>query len=103
MIPLLPIGFVVVEFDYVLSGYLVDTYASRAASATAAMCFLRAILSGVFPLFGRQLFERLGANNATFILACLATVFCGVAEVFRRYGKAIRHRSHVAEETWVEP
>jgi hypothetical protein len=93
MIPLLPIGFVVVEFDYVLSRYLVDTYAARAVSATTAMCFLRAILSGVFPLFGRQMFEKLGANNTTFILACLATIFCGVAEVFRRHRKAIRYRS----------
>jgi hypothetical protein len=103
MIPLLPIGFVVVEFDYVLSGYLTDIYATRAASATAAMCFLRALLSGVFPLFGRQMFEGLGANNATFILAGLATLFCSVAEVFRRHGKDIRHRSRVAEETCEEP
>lgn len=103
MIPLLPIGFVAVEFDYVLSGYLTDIYATHAASATVAMCFLRAVLSGVFPLFGRQMFQGLGANNATFILAGLATMFCGVAEVFRRHGKAIRHRSRVAEETGEDP
>jgi hypothetical protein len=102
-IPLIPIGFVVVEFDYVLSGYLTDIYATHAASATVAMCFLRALLSGVFPLFGRQMFERLGANNATFILAGLATIFCGVAEVFRRHGQAIRRTSRVAEETGEDP
>ena len=49
------------------------------------------------------MFEGLGANNATFILAGLATMFCGVAEVFRRHGKTIRHRSRVAEETGEDP
>lgn len=103
MIPLLPIGFVVVEFDYVLSGYLADTYASRAASATAVMCCLRALLSGIFPLFGRRMFEGLGANNATFILAGMATLYCGITEVFRRYGRSIRHDSKLAEVISEEP
>ena len=102
-IPLLHIGFVVVEFDYVLSGYLTDIYATHAASATVAICFLRTVLSGVFSLFGRQMFEGLGANNAKFIQAGLATTVCGVADMFRRHGKAIRHRSRVAEETGEDP
>lgn len=93
-------GFAVVEFDNVLSGYLTDTYATYAASANAPMAFLRAILSGTFPLFGTQMFENLGANNALFLLASLATGYCGVAVWFGMKGRSIRTRSPFAEKTW---
>ncbi|KAK3701470.1 hypothetical protein LTR37_015444 [Vermiconidia calcicola] len=89
-----------VLFDSVLSGYLCDTYATYAASANAPMAFLRAILSGVFPLFGHQLFRNVGSNNALFILASVATGYCGVAMLFGVYGKRIRKRSPMAEKTW---
>ena len=94
------VGFSVVEFDNVLCGYLCDTYAAYAGSANAPMAFLRATLSGVFPLFGHQLFQGLGANNALFILAGVATAYCGVAVVFGRYGRRIRERSPFAEKAW---
>ena len=95
------IGFATVEFDTVLSGYLTDTYTSYAASANAPMAFLRAILSGIFPLFGHQMFAGLKPNNATFLLAGVATAFCGVAVLFAKYGKRIRQRSRFAEESWL--
>lgn len=98
MLALFPIGFVVVEFDYVLTGYLTDNYASHSASANAPLCFLRAILSGVYPLFGRTMFESLGANIATFILAAITTLYCGVAYVFWRHGAKIRRKSQFAEQ-----
>lgn len=94
------VGFSVVEFDNVLSGYLCDTYATYAASANAPMAFLRAVLSGIFPLFGQRLFRSLGSNYALFILAGVATAFCGVAVLFGVYGKRIRERSEFAEKTW---
>ena len=93
------IGYGVVEFDNVLSGYLTDAYSSYAASANAPMAFLRATLSGVFPLFGRQMFEAMGNNNALFMLAALATLFCGVAVWFAFYGKKLRERSPFASES----
>jgi hypothetical protein len=86
--------------DNVLSGYLCDTYASHAASANAPMAFLRAMLSGIFPLFGQQLFIKLSLNNALFILAAVATLYCGVAILFGVYGKQIRERSPIAEKMW---
>ncbi|KAK0879695.1 hypothetical protein LTR87_006497 [Friedmanniomyces endolithicus] len=93
------IGFGVVEFDNVLSGYLTDSYTSYAASANAPMAFLRAILSGVFPLIGRRMFSKLGNNNALFLLAALATCFCGVAVWFAFQGKQLRQRSPFASES----
>lgn len=94
------VGFAVVEFDNVLCGYLTDAYASHAASANAPMGFLRAALSGVFPLFGHLMFDGLGANYALFLLAGVATAYCGVAFVFGRYGRRIRERSPFAEKAW---
>jgi len=94
------IGFSTQEFDNLLSGYLCDCYASYASSANAPMAFLRAILSGTFPLFGRQVFEELGSNMALFILAGVATVYWGVAILFGIYGKKIRERSSIARTTW---
>lgn len=93
-------GFAVVEFDCVLSGYLTDVYATHAASANAPMAFLRATMSGTFPLFGTQLFSGLGANRAIFIIAALATAYCAVALWFGLNGKKIREKSRFAEKTW---
>lgn len=99
---LVPIGYGVVEFDTVLSGYLTDSYNSHAASANAPMGFLRCMLSGVFPLFGSQMFEGMGPNNALILLAALATSFCGVAVCFRVFGKTLRRRSKFAEKERME-
>lgn len=93
------VGFAVVEFDSVLAGYLTDTYTSHAASANASLSFLRAVLSGVLPLFGHSMFIGLGPNVAMFVLAGLATVYCMVAVLFAKYGKSIRLRSKFAQHT----
>jgi hypothetical protein len=99
MPPVLFVGFAAVEFDTVLSGYLTNVYGSHAASANAPMCFLRALVSGVFPIIGRRMFKRMGSSGASFLLAGLATAFVGVAAVFWRYGRAIRRRSRFAQIT----
>jgi hypothetical protein len=99
MPPVSFVGFASVEFDTVLSGYLTDVYGSHAASANAPMCFLRALVSGVFPLVGRRMFKGLGSSQASFLLAGIATAFVAVAVVFRKYGRAIRKRSHFAQST----
>lgn len=96
---LILIGYATVEFDTVLSGYLTDTYMNFAASANAPMAFLRAVLSGVSPLFGRQMFQRLGSNMALFILAGVATLFCCIAIWMKLQAKHLRLRSPFAEKT----
>lgn len=102
IISLLLFGFAVVEFDVVLCGYLCDCYVSYAASANAPLAFLRAMLSGCFPLFGHQMFKELGPNFALLVLAGLATGFCAIAALFKVYGKRIRRRSPFAEKSWGE-
>lgn len=99
MVPVAFVGFAAVEFDSVLAGYLTDVYNSHAASANAPMCFLRALMSGCYPLFGRQMFVSLGSSWASFILAGMATAYVGIAFCFWKYGRTIRRKSKFAEES----
>ncbi|KAL8677047.1 MAG: hypothetical protein Q9186_006494 [Xanthomendoza sp. 1 TL-2023] len=92
------VGFAANEFPVVLEGYLIDTYTTYAASALVPCGVLRNVLSAVLPLFGREMFEALGANVASSILAAAATVFCVVPWVFWKYGKKIRESSPYARE-----
>ncbi|KAL8721857.1 MAG: hypothetical protein Q9225_001534 [Loekoesia sp. 1 TL-2023] len=96
VLPLALIGFSTNEFDTILTGYLTDSYTIYAASANAPLAFLRALLSAIFPLFARQMFESLGANIAGSILATLATLFCVIPLIFARYGERLRSKSKFA-------
>ncbi|KAE8153954.1 MFS general substrate transporter [Aspergillus avenaceus] len=98
-IPLAMMGYSLNEFDTVLYGYLGDSYLSYSASATAAVAFLRALLSGVFPLFTNIMFRDLTPNVAMSVLAALATVFCAAPLLFIRYGERIRARSKFAKHS----
>ena len=91
------VGFASVEFDIVLSGYLTDVYGSHAASANVLTCFLRALVSRVFPIVGRRMFKNLGSSQASFLLAGIATAFVAVALEFRKFGVAIIKRRHLAQ------
>jgi hypothetical protein len=96
MLALIPIGFAINEFDCVLVGYLTDAYTTFASSAFASLSLLRSILSGVFPLFARQMYTNVGANYATTILAGVATVACVSPLILIRYGARIRRASKFA-------
>ncbi|KMQ45668.1 MFS multidrug transporter [Trichophyton rubrum] len=96
-ISLVLIGYALNEFDAVLAGYLADSYLSYSASGFAALSLVRSTLSAVFPLFAGRMYEVLGANLATSILAALATVFCIIPPLFTRYGPRIRARSKFAK------
>lgn len=93
------IGYALNKFDAVLAGYLADSYLTYAASWFAALAFLRAILSAVFPLFPTQMFDGLGANVSASVLAPVATVFCLLPPLFVRYGARIRASSAFARHS----
>lgn len=97
-IALIPIGYAVNEFDYVLAGYLTDCYQTYSASAFAALSLSRSILCSAFPLLGRVLFDSLGFNVATSVFATLATVLCAVPPVLLRYGGTLRAKSAFASK-----
>ena len=93
------IGYAVNEFDSVLAGYLADSYLGYAASGFAAVQLLRSSMSAAFPLFATDMFDALGPNIASSILAAFATIFCIIPPLFGRYGKRIRARSKFAKHS----
>jgi hypothetical protein len=97
LVGLLFIGFAANEFAYTLNGYLADAYTMYASSGLATLAFLRALVSGLMPLFAYPMFHGLGGNVAGSILAAIATIFCFTPFVFLRYGKTLRKRSTFAK------
>ncbi|KAL3443085.1 MFS multidrug transporter [Aspergillus insuetus] len=97
VLALVLIGYALNEIDYVLGGYLADSYLSYAASGLAALSLIRALLSGILPLVSSPMFSQLGANVAVSLLAAVATAFCLVPPIFSRFGETIRARSKFAK------
>ncbi|KAL4976695.1 MFS multidrug transporter [Aspergillus desertorum] len=97
VLALVLIGYALNEIDYVLGGYLADSYLSYAASGLAALSLIRALLSGILPLVSSPMFTNLGANVAVSLLAAVATLFCLVPPLFSRFGETIRARSKFAK------
>ncbi|KDQ31851.1 hypothetical protein PLEOSDRAFT_48881 [Pleurotus ostreatus PC15] len=76
--------------DLPIQLYLVDTF-TYAASATAAASVFRSLLGFIFPLFGKQMYDRLGFGGANSLLAGLAIVLGIPFPVWIYYkGEAIR-------------
>ncbi|KZF22519.1 MFS general substrate transporter [Xylona heveae TC161] len=76
--------------------FLVDAYPLYAASALAANSFARSSFAAAFPLFGVQMYERLGYQWATSLLAFLSVAMAPFPYLFFRYGKRIRGKSRFA-------
>ncbi|KAF1813450.1 MFS transporter [Eremomyces bilateralis CBS 781.70] len=76
--------------------FLVDCYPLYAASALAANSFARSGFAAAFPLFGVQMYEKLGYQWATSLLAFLSLVMAPFPYLFFKYGKKIRGRSRFA-------
>ncbi|KAF8470818.1 major facilitator superfamily domain-containing protein [Kalaharituber pfeilii] len=75
------------------NNYLVDSYGRYAASALAGNTVARSMLGGILPLFGSQMYSRLGPNWAGTLVACLAFVIMPIPWGFYKWGKNIRMRS----------
>ena len=73
--------------------YLADAYKQYASSAIAGQSFARNILAFAFPLFTRQMFERLGFQYASTLVGCLAALLSVVPFLLFHYGDRIRQKS----------
>ncbi|KAI0050074.1 MFS polyamine transporter [Auriscalpium vulgare] len=74
--------------------YVVDAFALHAASALAAVSFLRSLAGFGFPLFGPSMYKALGFGKGDTILAVVAIVLGIPAPwLFWRYGERIRNAS----------
>lgn len=74
----------------------VDTYQHQAASALAAKTFLRSIWGASTVLFTEQMYERLGYQWASSLLAFIALACCAIPYVFYFKGESIRRFSKFA-------
>ncbi|CAA9957018.1 Multidrug resistant protein [Pyrenophora teres f. maculata] len=78
------------------NNYLVDSYQHQAASALAAKTFLRSFWGAAAVLFTNQMYDRLGDQWASSLLAFIGLACCAIPFVFYFYGARIRARSHYA-------
>ncbi|KAK7689627.1 hypothetical protein QCA50_007420 [Cerrena zonata] len=77
--------------------YVIDTFTLHAASALAAVAFLRSICGFGFPLFAPVMYNALGYGKGNTILACIAiAVGCPAPFIFWKYGERIRKSSRYA-------
>lgn len=77
--------------------YLVDIYLMHANSANAANGCNRALVAAAFPLFSIQMYQKLGVQWATSLLAFLCLALVPFPFVLYYYGKNIRGRSRFAK------
>jgi multidrug resistance protein len=89
-------GFSIFLLFLSLINYTVDTYLFAAASALAASTVSRSIFGATFPLFARQMFEKLNPRWASTVLGLVALTMVPIPIVLRRYGPYLRSRSRFA-------
>lgn len=83
-----------------VSLFLMDSYGPLyGASASSAMMLSRYMLSFLFPLFTRRMFQGLGAGWATSVLALLGFIFAPIPWCFWIYGERLRKRSRYETST----
>lgn len=86
----LAFGFGMVLIYYSLNNYIIDCYAMYASSALATKVFLRSAGGAAFPLFTNQMYDRLGLQWASWLLAFISTAMILIPFAFYYYGKGLR-------------
>lgn len=77
--------------------YLLECFQLHAASAIAAVAFLRSLAGFGFPLFAPAMYDALGFGKGDTILAVAAIVLgCPAPWIFWYYGERIRNSSRHA-------
>lgn len=87
------LGFAVQTIFVGLFNYIIDSYLWVAASALAGATVVRASFGAGFPLFASQMYEKLGTQWASCLLAFLALAMAPIPFVLIKYGPALRARS----------
>ncbi|KIV82653.1 hypothetical protein PV11_04749 [Exophiala sideris] len=83
-------GFGMVLCYYSVNNYIIDSYQQYAASALAAKVFLRSGGGAAFPLFTTQMYEKLGLNWASWLLAFIGIGMGCIPFFFRYFGAGLR-------------
>ncbi|KAM0277835.1 hypothetical protein ACHAQH_005539 [Verticillium albo-atrum] len=91
-----PVGFGFIFLYNSANNYLVDSYQHQAASALAAKTCIRSFWGAAVVLFTEQMYDRLGDQWASTLLAGIGLLCCGIPFLFWKYGARIRERSKYA-------
>ncbi|KAJ5991181.1 hypothetical protein N7522_011388 [Penicillium canescens] len=83
-------GFGMVLCYYAVNNYIIDSYQKYAASALAAKVFLRSGGGAAFPLFTTQMYDRLGLQWASWLLAFIGVAMVFIPYVFYLFGARLR-------------
>jgi multidrug resistance protein len=83
-------GFGMVLCYYSVNNYIIDSYQNYAASALAAKVFLRSGGGAAFPLFTTQMYDRLGLQWASWLLAFIGVGMFFIPVGFYLYGGKLR-------------
>ncbi|KAI7371269.1 hypothetical protein KC336_g20802, partial [Hortaea werneckii] len=78
--------------------YVVDSYQTYSASALAGVILIRNLVGAGFPLFASQMYERLGNEWASTLLAFLSLLFVPIPIWWFYRGEQLRLRSPWARE-----
>jgi hypothetical protein len=92
----LPVGFGFIFLYNSANNYIVDSYQHQAASGLAAKTFLRSLWGASTVLFTEQMYNRLGYQWASTLLAFIGLACCAIPFVFWFYGANIRKHSKFA-------
>lgn len=85
-------GFGMVLCYYSVNNYIIDSNNKYAASALAAKVFLRSGGGAAFPLFTTQMYNRLGLQWASWLLAFIALAMILIPYCFYVFGGRLRKR-----------
>ncbi|EFX01532.1 major facilitator superfamily transporter multidrug resistance [Grosmannia clavigera kw1407] len=76
--------------------FLVEVYVLYGASALSSNALVRCTFAAAFPLFGLQMYNKLGYQWATSLLAFLTVAMLPFPFLFFKYGKRLRSKSRFA-------
>lgn len=85
-------GFGMVLCYYAVNNYIIDSYQKYAASALAAKVFLRSGGGAAFPLFTTQMYDRLGLQWASWLMAFIGVAMVFIPYIFYFFGAGLRAR-----------
>lgn len=91
-----PVGFGFIFLYNSANNYLVDSYQHQAASALAAKTFIRSFWGAAVVLFTEQMYDRLGYQWASSLIAFISLACCAIPFLFWVYGARIRQKSKYA-------
>lgn len=99
IVPIVGAGFFGAGTVLVFSGvftFLVEAFPLYAASGLSANSFARSSFAAVFPLFGVQMYNKLGFHWASSLLAFLTLAMAPFPYIFFVYGRRLRQKSRFA-------